>query len=795
MNGAIRKIVAKRTSLRSAFQTFPWQRQRWVWAYWYLAPPYRWYDWIRIPWHYDGGYGNGNIQVGFAEGEPAHLQQIYNLVDNVHQIQELRAQGGTPIGGALYLARQELTAEIQRDLNGQMTCRRYFCIILGDGEETGYPNNNPNSPYIEATRLRDVVVSGKHFDIQTYVVGIAVTGGTGAQCLDSIAKLGGTYHYYPATSPAALDSILDMLTSDIEHKSFSFAAPEVPAVRTKYYNSIYLASFMPSSYPFWNGYLKAYRLNPDGTFPQDSLGQPLYPALWEAGERLKLMSISSRQIYSEKVGALVPFTPFYITSTDLQVPADSVEPLINLVRGSNGYDWKLGDVFHSWPICVGAPSPYYFDDGYNQFKYDKAHRGRVLIVGTNDGMLHCFDAGTYVATGDSFTAGTGDEKWAFIPNNLLPKLQQLRTIHQYYVDGNPVVFDAWFPSGPTDSTKEVDEWKTVLICGERQGGNRYFALNITDTYNPVFLWNFSDTSLSQTWSNPAIGKVKIGGKEKWIAVVGGGFNKSAGAGRAVYVLNVMDGSIIWKFTDANLTYSLPSDPSVIDMPSAINGPPDGFIDYVYIGDIGGQMWKLDIKGNSVAQWQGYRVFKSQQDQPFYYPPACAFDKQWNFWLFFGGGDRDSVRKTNTFNRFYGMRDNGQTAYYTDADLKDVTGGGTANDNGWYIKLNKDEKSLAKSLVFGEVSYFTTYEPTTDDPCLALGIARLYRVGFTTGKALEGEPISEEIGYGLPTSPQVSVTPGGDFVVTVGASRGEIISEQIEGSGAFKKIIYWKEEKY
>ena len=788
---AINQIITKREMFRWGFETFPWQHQEWVYGDWYRAPPYGAGDELQIPWHYDGGYGDGNIRVNIAEGAPAHLQQIYNLIDNVHQIQELRAHGGTPIGGALYLARTELTQEIQSDLNSGKWCRKYFCVLVGDGGETGYPSHNPHSPYVEATALRDVVVDTFHFDIQTYVIGIAISGGTEAQCLDSIAKLGGTYHYYSATSPAALDSVMDKIASDIEQKAFSFAAPEVPAIRTKYYNSIYLASFMPSFTPFWQGFLKAYRLNQDGTFPQDSLGEPLHPYLWEAGEELKGKLSSARKIYTTKSGSRVAFTPFNIDSVDLDVPGDSVVDLINYVRGDNGQDWKLGDIFHSWPICVGPPSPWYFDEGYNQFKETHKHRSKVLITGTNDGMLHGFDAGTYVADGDSFTDGTGEEVWAFIPPNFLPKLKNLRDQHGYYVDENPVAYDAWFHSSPGDTTQDPSEWKTIVMCGERRGGSHYFALDITDTQDPQWLWEWTDSTLGQTWSTPVMGKINIGGYKRWFAFVGGGFNKESGnTGRAFYIVDVTNGDVLWKFTHTKMTTCLPSAPTVIDRDN------DGCIDYVYIGDIDGQLWKIDISSTNMADWTGYRIFYSlNKDQPFYYPPSCAFDEAGHLWLFFGGGDRDSVRDTSLKNRFFGMRDNGQTTPYTESNLKDVTGVGTVNENGWYLTFVRNEKCISRSVVFGGIVYFTTYEPLFDDPCIALGKARLYRVVFTTGKKREGEEISEEIGEGLPSTPQITTTPGGDFAVVIGASRGEIISEKLPTPEAFKKIIWWQEKKY
>ena len=69
-------------------------------------------------------------------------------------------------------------------------------------------------------------------------------------------------------------------------------------------------------------------------------------------------------------------------------------------------------------------------------------------------------------------------------------------------------------SNAADQTKTKDQWKTILVCGLRKGGKTYFALDITDTLNPQYLWEFrTDSStlsqVGQSWSEPAIGRVKI----------------------------------------------------------------------------------------------------------------------------------------------------------------------------------------------------------------------------------------------------------------------------------------------
>ena len=81
---------------------------------------------------------------------------------------------------------------------------------------------------------------------------------------------------------------------------------------------------------------------------------------------------------------------------------------------------------------------------------------------------------------------------------------------------------------------------------------RYFALDITDTLIPKYLWEFPNPSdgatlakVGQSWSEPAIGRVKveIGGDlyERWVAFIGGGFDNTNNTGKAFFVIDIKDG--------------------------------------------------------------------------------------------------------------------------------------------------------------------------------------------------------------------------------------------------------------
>ena len=213
--------------------------------------------------------------------------------------------------------------------------------------------------------------------------------------------------------------------------------------------------------------------------------------------------------------------------------------------------WKLGDIFHSSPVVVDAPlpsdgvlcprglsrqcisslwaTPVLNDvatgnayDGYS--KSTRYHtRRKVVLVGANDGMLHAFNGGRFLAgLDDALTTGidesrspfegyyeranSGDELWAFVPPDQLAKLHLLMGgVHNLFVDGTPMVRDVWVDGSanglgsalPVDDKKQPREFHTVAVVPQRRGGLHHFALDITDAFlkpgesgfqPPRFLW-------------------------------------------------------------------------------------------------------------------------------------------------------------------------------------------------------------------------------------------------------------------------------------------------------------------
>jgi type IV pilus assembly protein PilY1 len=278
-----------------------------------------------------------------------------------------------------------------------------------------------------------------------------------------------------------------------------------------------------------------------------------------------------------------------------------------------------------------------------------------------------------------------------------------------------------------------------------------------------------------------------------------------------------------------MNFSLPANPTAVDLDV------DGFIDRVYIGDIGGQLWKLgeqdfgpeETRKKGLENWMGKRLFAAPlasgttttpvagefyPAQAIYAAPVPALDKSNNLWIFFGTGDRNHPKNTTAPNRFYGIKDdtsmaNGSTL--TEGNLVTVTSTDTTPTQGWYFLLGSDEKILAAADVFNMIAFFTSFTPTTTTACgTGGGTAKLYAVQMLTGYAAldwgaklaltsTGPSVARgtEIGTGIPSRPIVVIIEADGTVSTsiiVPTSSQQLPSNPVPPPSAMRKVLYWRE---
>jgi type IV pilus assembly protein PilY1 len=810
-----------------------------------------------------------HIRVQIAEGAPSHINEILSWIDNnSNNFKELKAQGGTPIAGALRGVRYEYQSTIPSD--NARWCRGYYVLLLTDGEPTygidqetynqgknaKWSDYNGSSPtwmkqqcWQEADSLMHTYIPPQGNDpaqvvqIKTYVIGLGLEG---SSTLDSIAFYGGTDKYYSASDPDELNTILREIISEILSVTTSYSGGEVTSIQEQFITSnydskMYLCSFVPSNQPIWKGHLRAVKMCL-GEFHLDSIPDSLI--YWDAGGILDSTGIQNRNIYTEKELFFTPFDSWNITPADLDVSsATERDNIINIVYSGrqNGTTGYLGDIFHSSPLLVKGPNYFYEDDDFFKYRtYQNANRPAVVYAGGNDGMIHCFS--------DS----TGTELWGFIPHDQLPYLKYMQTEHRYFEDANVMAADVWFPEMSIDSFKNEDEWRTILMVGQRQGGYNYSALDVTDPNNPDFLFNFTDSmvNLGETHSDPMIFKVHKNSfdptNERFFAFIGGGYwpdslyNKynpqtTLPFGNALYALDIFNMAVNSSPIMGDDYYKIPPTPYYADSmvwpfpsrPAVIDTNLDSYADILYIGDIAGQLWKVVLNGNDssdviVNNWEAEIIFKAPRPnkeandylfQPIFYPPTLAWDgRRW--WIYFGTGDRMNPTNENTLNRFYAIIDSSYTTPLTEDDLKRVSdpqGTGPLTNTeiisgaykGWYylfsdfdntdsIGKRDGEKVVSSATVLLDTIIFTTFQPhDQNNPCISeSGIARLYKMHYKTGAYSNVSP-SEIIGIGIPQTPRYSYDINGDGQKVVNLP-GKVIVTDSPNIGIRRKVIWWRE---
>lgn len=446
--------------------------------------------------------------------------------------------------------------------------------------------------------------------------------------------------------------------------------------------------------------------------------------------------------------------PFLDVATD-----DEAATIINFIRGEASstnyrdrnitidgteYVWKLGDIVYSTPTVVGKPMEnyhqYYSDVSYAQFLTDATYpgqpwdvklwknRGVTVYVGANDGMLHAFKAGTFnegdnpdtddkeehgwystVEYPPTTDEGLGDERWAYIPYNLLPHLKWLTRpdyTHVYYVDLKPKVTDArifYDPATGDSDDYHPNGWGTILIGGMRLGGGEYtftedfdndpgtpdeertfrsayFAMDITVPNNPELLAEVTDPNMGFTTSYPAIARVETNegfqnpDDDKWYCIVGSGPTGCDGDSDQegyIYAFEMSDGGMDHVFGPFD-DFAFMANPITLDINLNYN------VESVYIGETHdpshdsdpandqGKIYHISTRNNAdpavwayqtdPANWVDSVLFNPAT--PITASPTASIDEDENIWIYFGTGryykSEDKTDVTQQY--FYGIKD-------------------------------------------------------------------------------------------------------------------------------------------
>lgn len=298
---------------------------------------------------------------------------------------------------------------------------------------------------------------------------------------------------------------------------------------------------------------------------------------------------------------------------------------------------RMGGVFHSQPEIITTKITRTVNNGV-----ESTAQTDYIMFGTMQGLVHVVNA------------QTGGEEFVFAPSELLNTAKTIMPPSNQIKVGNTLQNAPLFYGMDSQWTSFVERkkvgdtltaTKVNAYGGMRMGGNNYYALDLTGLgagiVTPKLMFkitptgNFSD--LGQTWSQPVVANINVynNGKPKKtrVLVFGGGYDPryeatdatkadpqpptyvpGSGAttsvlmpggatqtfsgsekGNAVYIVNAETGALIWsiggnnaKVVNPDFKYSIPSSIKVTDRDA------DGLIDHLYFGDLGGQVFRIDL---------------------------------------------------------------------------------------------------------------------------------------------------------------------------------------------------------
>ncbi|MBV8341848.1 MAG: pilus assembly protein PilY, partial [Gammaproteobacteria bacterium] len=313
----------------------------------------------------------------------------------------------------------------------------------------------------------------------------------------------------------------------------------------------------------------------------------------------------------------------------------------------------LGDIIDSSPTWVGPPvSPYptrwtdringaavMAENGggaqtYPQYVTAEQSRLNVVYVGANDGWLHGFRSGSYNADGSyNNTNNDGQEVLAYMPGAVVQTIHSATANldysntqygHAFFVDATPGTGDVFFGNA----------WHSWVVGGLGEGGAAIYALDVTNPSPANFtegnapsivLGEWTPTSLvcanvancgnnlGNTYGTPTLRRLHDG---KWAAIFGNGL-KSASGDAGIYVMTIDPSTGARTFYYFSTSTGSPANPNGIAYATPVDLDGDHITDYVYAGDILGNLWRFDLTSAMEANWAltPGPVFKTQGGQP------------------------------------------------------------------------------------------------------------------------------------------------------------------------------------
>ena len=392
---------------------------------------------------------------------------------------------------------------------------------------------------------------------------------------------------------------------------------------------------------------------------------------------------TSRVILSWNGNGGMPFEWANLTTTPTggqQAVIDAGDPIplnanrVNFLRGDRTNEVNttgvglfrsrlsvLADIVDSSPTWVGPPiAPYnaVWNDRlqyaatlpenasgtqtYAQFTSTNQTRLNVVYVGSNDGLVHGFRSGSYDSSNNFVATGNdGQEVLAYMPGAIVQTIHSTTANvdysntqygHNYFVDATPGAGDLFYQN----------QWHTWLYGGLGAGGAAIYALDVTNPTSTNFTegnaaslvvgeWTPATltcsnvgacgNNLGNTYGIPQVRRLHDG---KWAMIFGNGYGSASGDA-GIFIMTVDPNSAAKTFYYLSTGVGSSASPNGIAYVTPVDLDGDHISDYVYAGDLQGNVWRFDVTSASESNWAltPGPLFTTPAGQPITTPVVAA----------------------------------------------------------------------------------------------------------------------------------------------------------------------------
>lgn len=295
---------------------------------------------------------------------------------------------------------------------------------------------------------------------------------------------------------------------------------------------------------------------------------------------------------------------------------------------------SMGGIIHSFPVQmtysgrITATGELATDDITLPDGTILKPRNQSVLYGSMEGGLHIVDA------------ATGVEQMVFVPaeilnntvaSNALVKSGSGTPAPAHGVDA-PWIVDSTYRTTGTYPNSQVKAIKMNVYGGLRMGGNSFYGLDVLNPTEPKLKFRVGSdqadyTRMGQSWSKPVLIDIRYQGVPTRALVVGGGYdacyenprfklgtanpseyqikdsagnvvdscNKTEAKGNAVYVIDAETGKrLFWVSNTGSNANNADLKHSVVSRISTLDRDGDGYVDHLYFGDLGGQVFRVDM---------------------------------------------------------------------------------------------------------------------------------------------------------------------------------------------------------